>query len=369
MKPIILLILLFAGVACHRNRNDINVDLGNDSLAVCYNKGFLKKVSEADQIGKLFQLKKSINLETKDESLIGEIEEIIYIPEKNRIIVFDKSVAKMVFVFDTSGKYLHRIGVHGKAGGEYLAPKAIAYNDGKVAIYDMGFKLMLFDLDGSFIKEVKFNSEKWRFSIDKLFLWNNKIYGYTINRDFCLGQDGKKHRVFILTDDFNLSSSVGEFEETYDFGDGDITLFNNRITYSGIFNGKIYQIGASENSENVFFSFGSLANLENLKYGDNHLQYIFSHFDEIDSIVDMMEIKNLLFVRRHNKISVITNNGILVNNDIAFNRLELPKNYEGYAARRGILFYNCGIIVATIDKSKIRLSTVPNPTLLFYEIK
>lgn len=360
---VVLLIFLIAG--CKKSSDVKNI---SGLPEVKTDPAVVEKISKAKNMNDIFEVKNIIQLETAKESLIGNIETIIYKPEEDKIIILDSESAKGIFVFDTKGKFLKKIGKEGPGPGEYQSLSSIAYDNGVLAVYSVPFKLLLFRLDGTLIKETDFTKRKWMFAPQKLLLVKNDLYMYTNNNSYCTGTDGKKHRVFKIKNLEQFESGYGDPEETYDFSSGDMILFNNRVVFTSVFAGDIYQIILSENNASRLLSLGPLCDLSKLKASQDKLMYLVTHMKEMDSFIQIGEIENLLFMERHYQFVVADNNGNIINKSIKKD-LALPSGYGGVASRLGWVFYNKGLIRPSTRKENGNISSTPNLSLIFYGVK
>jgi len=96
-----------------------------------------------------------IKLETVSDGLIGNIHKVIIV--NDRIFILDRLMAKSVLCFDINGKFIRKIGNHGRGPGEWLNPVDIAYLDDSqnFVIYCHSIrKLIFYDLNGNYIKEI-----------------------------------------------------------------------------------------------------------------------------------------------------------------------------------------------------------------------
>lgn len=103
----------------------------------------------------LMKFSSFIKLETTSENLVGSISQILF--TKDRIIVVDRDNSNSISVYDMTGKFLNKIGRHGKGPSEYvfLWQVSLSYDRSMVVITDQGSsKLKYFDLNGNFIKAV-----------------------------------------------------------------------------------------------------------------------------------------------------------------------------------------------------------------------
>lgn len=363
MKKIFILFLCLILVSCSKKGNkEIKIQ------DITTSKEVERKIKAAQSLNDLLEVKKIIKLETNKESLLGIIEDVIYRPEENLIIISDPEGAKGVFMFDADGNFIRRVGRYGNGPGEYQVIKSIGYCNKQIIIYSNPFKLIIYSLDGILIREIDFTREKWLFAADKMLVYKNDLYIYSNNSDYCVGPDNKKHRVFHIKNIEKFEKGYGETEETYGFSSGDIVLFNERVVYSSVFDGNIYQIFPAIEDDNIFISLGYLCDLSELKKSSDKIQYIVQNIKKLDSIMQLGEIKNFLFIVRHNKIEVANNLGVIINDNMK-RKLILPKDYSEYASRLGNIYFHDGIIVPTTIKCIEDNKVVPNPALIIYGIK
>lgn len=361
MKIILFLLSIVSLIVGCGNQDNRNNEERHKREIVSIDSITLRTIEKASTFNDLFVQGKVINLETTTESLVGVIEQIIYLPKEQRIIVLDSKVAKSILVFNLEGKFLYKIGKSGKGPQEFTSPSTIAYNNKRLAVFsDEQFKLLFYNLDGSFIKEISLPGERWNFYIEKMYLWNNDLYAYNNNEYYSKGPDGKKYRVFRIKNCNHFDSAYGTMEKTLDFGDGNIILFNNRIIFSSIFDGNIYQILPEENKSSIFSSLGVLTDLSEYK----NLSDLLKNIKKIDSIISLGVIENVLFVRCHYDVSIIDDSGKMLKRLPL--RLMLPDGFEGFALRTGFVFHDNGIIIASNDKSRITETEIPNPSLIIY---
>ncbi|MFA5850132.1 MAG: 6-bladed beta-propeller [Bacteroidales bacterium] len=112
-----------------------------------------------------------VQLETKEESLIGGIQRII--SHKNRFYIVDYT-QQAVLCFNANGEYLFKINKRGRGPEEYnyLGEFNIdPYNDQLMILVPWG-NILYYDLDGNFISKVKLPSEVQAY---------NEVYA--LNRD------------------------------------------------------------------------------------------------------------------------------------------------------------------------------------------
>jgi len=138
---VILTILISGCTAGKHSNNAINLDK-------------IDKVSVLDLVDSI----SVVQLETKEESLIGGIQRIV--SHKNRFYIVDYT-QQAVLCFNANGEYLFKINKRGRGPEEYnyLGEFNIdPYNDQLMILVPWG-NILYYDLDGNFISKVKLPSE------------------------------------------------------------------------------------------------------------------------------------------------------------------------------------------------------------------
>ena len=116
----------------------------------------------------VFKKTETILLETNNNCLISKISQLDFFSGK--IFVLDQNT-KNIFIFDSKGHFLNRIGSIGKGPGEFIRPLQFILNrkDSILKIYDSAQKKILFyNFCGKFINEIYLN--KFLSSFGE---WNN----------------------------------------------------------------------------------------------------------------------------------------------------------------------------------------------------
>ena len=351
-------------VGCKKNTNKITIDKVSLSQ---FADNRTKRIINAEKLSDLFVQAKIIDLETTNNSLIGTIEDIILVPEENKIIILHKTTKYDILVFDFKGKFLQRIGTQGDGPGEYRNPRPIAYINNKLVVYSQNRKLLFFKLDGSLLSETSFSERKWNFTIEKMSFYKSDLYVYT-NNPYYNFSDNKSYRVFRLINSTDLGGSFGKPEETFGFDGGDIALFKNKIIFTGIYDGNIYQILPEKNECLVFTSLGELYDIEDIRKSSNKIKYIVENIKEINAFSKLINIDSFLFVKTIKNLLVVDSTGIIINENIK-DDLPIPQGFEGNALRLQCIYYNNGFIQASIRNSRITETSTPNPSLIIYESK
>lgn len=117
-----------------------------------------------------------IYLENTSEALIGNIDKIVY--NNERFYILDRSIAKKVLVFDSSGKFLFKIGALGGGPGEFVEVTSFTIDNRNdmLYVYDCtNLSISKFDKDGKFIETivVDFYAMNVEFHNDRFVYYTN----------------------------------------------------------------------------------------------------------------------------------------------------------------------------------------------------
>lgn len=106
-------------------------------------------VSLSDIAGKV----KKIDLQLTEESLLGEVSQVLVCGDK--ILVLDFTTA--LFMFDSTGRFIRRIGEKGRGPREYLYLNNVTADERNGILYlNDSRKILKFDPDGNFIDEISY---------------------------------------------------------------------------------------------------------------------------------------------------------------------------------------------------------------------
>lgn len=128
-----------------------------------------------------------VPLENTGESMLGSIDKLMI--DDGRYVIVDKEAAAAVFVFDSKGRFLHKIGRKGKSKSEYIELTDAALGNGNVYIYDArGKKVIRYLMDGAYVESytVDYDATAFRHVSGDLFAF---YCGYTAN--LSLSDNGK----------------------------------------------------------------------------------------------------------------------------------------------------------------------------------
>lgn len=96
---------------------------------------------------------KRIDLEVTEESLVGEINQVVVCGDK--ILVLDFTTT--LFMFDSTGRFIRRVGEKGRGPREYLYLNNVTADERNGVIYvNDSRKMMKYDPDGNFMDEISF---------------------------------------------------------------------------------------------------------------------------------------------------------------------------------------------------------------------
>ena len=149
VSKLLLVILVISIQSCHHakleNPSVETINIGSE-------KG--KAIGFTD----VFSAVHYIPLETTNTCLIGGVYQFSEFDD--HFFILDQKT-KQVFVFNSSGKFLNKIGRQGKGPGEFLYPKQFIINETKHLLYlydSTQKKIIRYNFDGSFINEIQVNA-------------------------------------------------------------------------------------------------------------------------------------------------------------------------------------------------------------------
>lgn len=141
---VLLAILSLSITSCQHNQSKkddaLNINLSNPTKIDLNMSTFVSDIQY-------------IPLETTDENLIGNINQLLLTDDK--IIVVDQKTAS-IFFFDHKGEYLYKIANKGVGPGQYTQINGVAVNQNKEEIYILDRKtLYVYTIKGDFEKAVQ----------------------------------------------------------------------------------------------------------------------------------------------------------------------------------------------------------------------
>ncbi len=349
---------------------------------------------QAEALLDLFEFEKVIHLETRSESQIGQIEQLIYLPHNDRIIVLDFERTQDVFVFDGTGKYLFTLGEKGAGPNEHGRPETMSYDEKTIGFYSFPpQKVQLYSIqDGMLLVEYSFSGLGRQFTPYKLALLNGEMYFYTYSDLGSTAPDGGHYRVYKFKD-MRFVRGYGKNEYNTYVALGHIVVFKGTIIYTGTLNGKIYAIDPLINEERVFCSFPEIAeqNRKLLPFDDYFASHQQSWYEEVFVFDCLLPVDDYLIVGMHQgdtwKFAIVDASGKIL-------RKQLPiQGTMGSAAdykrvveqlfpnqNRPVKYLMSGTKFSTFESGFIRAGFAetkesslsydsPNPKLIVYKLR
>lgn len=244
----------------------------------------------------------AVPLETNDQNLIGRIDKMLF--RDSLIIIADYSIAKSVFIFNNSGKYLSKIHRLGNGRGEYLSMRDVCLTkDGNLSILDnYKNKIVTYSLNGKFISDktidFKFrdfeyiNEDTLAYNVSMCIINKKKI----INQSECVVGDINSNLAYAFGNDYsykndNPNSNATKSQELYYFnGDVYCTPNSDNYIYQLTTNGPVAKYLLKTKPESLL-SFADLINSSKTKRADE----LYSSNTFFNS--DFLELKDMSLIR------------------------------------------------------------------------
>lgn len=220
MKDIFFLLLLFFVFGC------------NEKSVKQIPKETLKIFNDNVPYEDLFRKTGTIFLETNNNCLISKVSQLNLF--SNKIFILDQNT-KNIFVFDTNGHFINKIGSNGKGPGEYIRPSNFIINrkDSLLKVYDSARKKIIsYNFNGRFIGEIYI--DKYLSSFGE---WNNGsgYWGYCAGD---LNEDTRKKQKESIK--FIKFDSDGKEIQTYEGEKVIDNLYLKDCYITSEYNDKIY---------------------------------------------------------------------------------------------------------------------------------
>lgn len=146
-----------------------------------------KEIRDEIDVGKMVEEVRYVELETTEESLIGNVSKVI--AYKDKIYIKDRFVASKIYIFDATGRFITTVSSTGKGPGEYMSLEDIAidsYKDELLVNDTANKKILVFDLGGEFLREFK------------IPYWASNIYALRESYLFNLYQEELDHNLLLM---------------------------------------------------------------------------------------------------------------------------------------------------------------------------
>ena len=355
------------------------------------------KVKETIKASVFFKNPKSIILETNENSLIGNIEQIHI--NDHQIVVFDNSENLSILIFNLDGTFSHKISKLGNGPGEYISISDFTVDDQKNELYLLDSedsKVKKYNLHtGEFIHSIPINNKRAsrhiqyqdnHLYIDANLKSDNKHLLYQISKE--TGEektswlDADQYNqgwmeTFFLNSSFFLSRNTDAVKYAQVFMDTVVSIHNNTVSpFLVVRSDKWVKRDELSNAYNEYGIEASKIMIEqNKKFG----------------IVDLIETNNGLFFKytdgaiQRNVYSSDkeTFSFLTLIDDLAFNGERFPLNLK-WADSKGIYSYCNPSIFASFAggtlkdivntnvgnyDTLINMEEDANPVIFYYEFK
>jgi len=255
---------------------------------------------------KVLNLKKAINLETAQNCLIGDIDDIIV--NDTLLYILDKEITKSIFVFNYKGSFIKKIASQGKGPTEYISLSSIVYDKwaNKLLVLDgIGKKLLIYSSLGDYVREIKLCDcfDSFRVLDEENLIFYSNFYSLS-NKQFTIcSKNGKVVKRFEKIP--KQQNSIGYSHDIF-CKNGDTCLF------AMPFDSNIYSISNNERELYASFSFnGNFIHPKAKELSKENLEKLFYNNDVqgriINAIKHLMLVDDILYfsvVFQHHEYSV-----------------------------------------------------------------
>ena len=233
-------------------------------------------------------------LQTGSDQLIGAINRLII--RDSSIYIFDASLAKKGYRFDSQGRLMFSFGETGSGPGEYTLPMDMAVTDNEIAVADNNFSVLFFNKKGKFIKEITIDYWIYEFIpfADQQFL----VYTPT---DY--SPNGLEETFVLRIMSADCSRSIKGFfpyEEGLDDYNlsGQMTFYNGLYSYAQPLLGEVYAIDREMNLMPRYqFDFGDHSwpmDIRELKDDDDRLEEVRKNEELMSVMHEILENERYL---------------------------------------------------------------------------
>jgi hypothetical protein len=187
-----------------------------------------------------------IPLETNEYNLIGNVNKIKF--NDDYIFVQDKNPPSL-HVFDHYGKYLRKIGKHGRGPNEFSYLNDFTFSNVKPRVWlltSIPYKIMEYNFNGAFVKQIEYSMSDNYNCIESLFndkylIMRTNSFGNTPFTFSIFSEDGKHLKNAIIPEKFEYTGSVLSSKNNFWFN-----VFNNNCyVKENVLNDTLYRISSS----------------------------------------------------------------------------------------------------------------------------
>ncbi|MDR1593922.1 MAG: 6-bladed beta-propeller [Prevotellaceae bacterium] len=206
----ILLSLLVVVALTFSCKHTVTYTEGEIDIAACVENNRQMNISEISSHIDYIQL------ETSEESLIGQIRQVKI--KNGNIFILDKTQA--ILMFDISGKFIRKIGSIGQGPGEYITIFDFLVSDSSIYTMDrIQLKIIKYDLNGKVLIEKKMTSQPDKFAVlnDSLIAAQYNYPEFAYNNDYRISIFNKNLDKIadLLTSDYKIEQSQASSMATH----------------------------------------------------------------------------------------------------------------------------------------------------------
>ena len=395
MKYFLCFLILIFFVSCSNKQSESSM-VDSDCIIINLDE----KRGSSIPLSTYFNSVQAIILETKDECLIGRINELQVFD--GYIYVLDSRIAKSLFVFDMNGHFIRKIGGLGNGPGEYnsLEDFTLDTENGFIFLLDFGKRVHKYHLNGTFIQTITpelrdKNANNIQFYKNKLYLCID-AYRPSPNDNMLLEIDPDNGK--ILSSKLPIKHNKGWGHPSSTGHNFFMSRLNDPPRYTRLYMDEIVTIGDSITPFIKLKSkdLSTLEDLNNLQHVTPNFEMNFMRFTKIWDVRGLLENDDFIIFRyRHalNSYTVIYNKKTetveltdYLYNDLIFKNkgtIESSPDFmfsdsKGvYEILSGRLFTGFlentrnNEIIAELDKLEqlSKLESNANPVIFYYEYK
>ena len=395
MKYSLLSILLLSVFACSVKQSESS-QVDSDYIIIDLDE----KQESSVPLSTYFKSVQTIILETKEECLIGHVSELQVFD--GYIYILDMSISKSLFVFDTNGHFIRKIGSLGNGPGEYkqLNDFTLDPENGFIFLLDFGKNVHKYHFDGTFVKTI--TPELINTRINNIQFYKNKLY-----MSVDAFQPAPDDNMLLEVDSDNGAILSGTLPLEYNKGWGkpfstSHSFFMSRLSdpprYTRLFMDNIVTIG--ENITPYIRIKGkhlaTSEDLDNLQFGSQNFEMAILQFAKIWNVCSFLENDDLIIFRYQHgfkkKNTVICNKKTgtvklvdYLNNDLVFKNNDKNGLYRdfvfsdskgAYEILYGKLFGDFKESIRNDEITELdkldqlsKLENDVNPVIFYYEFK
>jgi len=318
----------------------------------------------------LFELEKTVKLETNNNCLINDITEVLFLEKEKRIVVLD-SEGKNIFIFDLLGNFISKLGRRGKGENEYNKLYSIQYCDNKIYVFSYP-KIFAFNIDGSFSHYSQITMNEKSFYVHKMHVQRDTIIAYE-NDNWSVEAD----LILYSMKENRIIETFGNGTENYTFSVQLFEKFNdNNFLFSGAFVDRINKVNIKTGSIEKFAKLNPSklpSQLLEIKDENNMYKWVFENIEKLNELSPyntLNGINNFFFLSR-----VVPGKGLLF--DIFDKNGSHIKSVDSYSMKVihknmieddsfGINFSNNKLVLSGVDSEK---GEDVNPVLFICSLK